>query len=208
MAKLTVNNQPIEYRLPGDTPLLFALREASNLTGTKYGCGNGDCGACMVAIEGEAIRSCLVTLDEVEGRYVTTIEALSRDRSHPVQQAFAAANVGQCGFCLPSLVISAAVLLDKNPDPSTSEIKAAIKTICRCGSYPRLADAIKRAGRVKRRVERLSAVPPPGISPEEAASQVPSMKPVGIDPPGSVEIGRDPAEGKDGDDKSADKDSD
>ena len=193
MPRLTVNDQPIEYRLPGNTPLLFALREASNLTGTKYGCGVGDCGACMVEIEGEAIRSCLVTLDEVEGRYVTTIEALSRDRSHPVQQAFAAANVGQCGFCIPSLVISAAVLLDKNSDPSDAEIKAAVKTLCRCGSYPRIADAIRRAGRVKRRVERLSAVPPPGISPEEAASQVPAMKPVEIDPPGSVQIGGGPA---------------
>lgn len=191
MAKLTVNNQPIEYRLPGDTPLLFALREASNLTGTKYGCGVGDCGACIVAIEGEAIRACLVTLDEVEGRYVTTIEALSRDRSHPVQQAFAAANVGQCGFCLPALVMSAAVLLDKDPDPSGDAIDAAIKTLCRCGSYPRIADAVRRAGRVKRRVERISAVPPPGISPEEAASQVPALRPVGTEQPGSVEIGGD-----------------
>lgn len=84
MTKFTVNSRPVQYRLPPETPLLWALREASNLTGTKYGCGNGDCGACMVIIDGEAIRSCLVTLEEVEGRFVTTIEALSRDRSHPI----------------------------------------------------------------------------------------------------------------------------
>ena len=176
MTKFTVNERPIEYKLDPQTPLLWALRDASNLTGTKFGCGTGDCGSCMVDIDGEAIRSCLVTITEAEGRFVTTIEGLSRDRSHPVQQAFVASGAVQCGFCTPGLIMAASVLLKKNSNPTDAEIDAAITNICRCGVYPRLRDAIKQAGRVMRREEILSAAPPPGITPEDAAKAVPALK--------------------------------
>ena len=134
MTKFTVNDRPVWYRMDPETPLLWALRDASNLTGTKYGCGTGDCGACMVEVDGEAIRSCLVTIGEMEGRFVTTIEALSRDRSHPVQQAWAAENVPQCGFCQSGMIMAAAVLLKKNSNPSKAAIDEAITNICRCGT--------------------------------------------------------------------------
>jgi isoquinoline 1-oxidoreductase subunit alpha len=175
MTKLTVNERPIEYKMDPQTPLLWALRDASNLTGTKFGCGTGDCGSCVVDIDGEAIRSCLVTINEAEGRFVTTIEGLSRDRSHPVQQAFVASGAVQCGFCTPGIIMAASVLLKKNSNPTDTEIDAAITNICRCGVYPRLRDAIKQAGRVMRREEIISAAPPPGISPEDAAKAVPAL---------------------------------
>ncbi len=176
MPKLTVNGRPVEFKLDNQTPLLWALRDAANLTGTKYGCGVGDCGACMVLIDGEALRSCLVTLAEVEGRSVTTIEGLSADRSHPVQQALVAEQAIQCGFCTPGIAISAAALLARNADPTPEDIAAAVPNLCRCGVYPRLVRAIQRAGRVARRVEMISAAPAPGITPEDAARAVPAMK--------------------------------
>ncbi|RZM02400.1 MAG: 2Fe-2S iron-sulfur cluster binding domain-containing protein, partial [Sphingomonas sp.] len=101
MTRFTVNNQPVEYRLDPATPLLWALRDASNLTGTKYGCGTGHCGACTVDIDGTARRSCQIAIGSIEGSFVTTIEGLSRERNHPVQLAFIANNVSQCGFCIP-----------------------------------------------------------------------------------------------------------
>lgn len=177
MTKFTVNDRPVEYRMDPDTPLLWALRDASNLTGTKYGCGTGDCGACIVEIDGEAIRSCLVTIAEIEGRFVTTIEALSRDRSHPVQQAFAAEGAVQCGFCTSGMIMAAATLLKKNANPSDAQIDEALTGICRCGVYPRLRRAIRRAGRVARGADVLSAAPPPGIDPAEAAKRVPALAP-------------------------------
>lgn len=176
MPRLIVNNRPVEFKLDSQTPLLWALRDAANLTGTKYGCGNGDCGACMVLIDGEALRSCLVTLAEVEGRSVTTIEGLSADRSHPVQQALVAEQAIQCGFCTPGITIAAAALLARNADPTAEDIAAAVPNLCRCGVYPRLVRAIQRAGRVARRVETISAAPAPGITPEDAARVVPAMK--------------------------------
>jgi isoquinoline 1-oxidoreductase alpha subunit len=175
MTKFTVNDRPVQYKMDPQTPLLWALRDASNLTGTKYGCGMGDCGACMVEIDGEAIRSCLVTIAEAEGRFVTTIEGLSLDRSHPLQQAFVASNVPQCGFCISGVIMAASVLLKKNSNPSDAEIDAAITNLCRCGIYPRLRGAIKRAGRVMRGEERIAAAPPPGITPEDAARAVPAL---------------------------------
>jgi aerobic-type carbon monoxide dehydrogenase small subunit (CoxS/CutS family) len=174
--RLTVNNRPVEFKLDTQTPLLWALRDAANLTGTKYGCGNGDCGACMVLIDGEALRSCLVTLAEVEGRSVTTIEGLSADRSHPVQQALVAEQAIQCGFCTPGIAIAAAALLARNADPTAEDIAAAVPNLCRCGVYPRLVRAIQRAGRVARRIETISAAPAPGITPEDAARAVPAIK--------------------------------
>ena len=175
MTALTVNDRPLAFDMDPQTPLLWALRDAANLTGTKYGCGVGDCGACMVMVDGEALRSCLITLAEAEGRYVTTIEGLSRDRSHPVQQALVAEQAIQCGFCTPGIAMAAAALIAKNPDPSEEEIKAAIPNLCRCGVYPRLVRAVQRAGRVARRVERISAAPAPGISAEDAAAKVPAL---------------------------------
>jgi len=174
--RLTVNGRPVEFKLDSQTPLLWALRDAANLTGTKYGCGAGDCGACMVLIDGEALRSCLVTLAEVEGRSVTTIEGLSPDRSHPVQQALVAEQAIQCGFCTPGIAMSAAALLARNADPTAEDIAAAVPNLCRCGVYPRLVRAVQRAGRVMRRIETISAAPAPGISPQDAAQAVPAIK--------------------------------
>jgi isoquinoline 1-oxidoreductase alpha subunit len=176
MPRLTVNQRPVEFRMDPQTPLLWALSDAANLTGTKYGCGNGDCGACMVLVDGEALRSCLITLAESEGRLVTTIEGLSNDRSHPVQQALVAEQAIQCGFCTPGIAISAAALLARTASPSEEEIKAAIPNLCRCGVYPRLVRAIQRAGRVMLRQETISAAPAPGIAPEDAARAVPAMR--------------------------------
>jgi isoquinoline 1-oxidoreductase alpha subunit len=175
MTKFTVNDRPVHYRMDPDTPLLWALRDASNLTGTKYGCGTGECGACVVEVDGEAIRSCLVTIKEMEGRFVTTIEGLSRDRSHPVQQAWAADNVPQCGFCQSGVIMSAAILIRKNPAPTDEDIDQAITTICRCGTYPRMRGAIQRAARAASGQETISAAPPPGIDPEDAAKAVPAL---------------------------------
>ncbi|MFM5953256.1 MAG: (2Fe-2S)-binding protein [Novosphingobium sp.] len=176
MSRLTVNGRPVEFKIDAQTPLLWALRDAANLTGTKYGCGAGDCGACMVLVDGEALRSCLITLAEAEGRSVTTIEGLSPDRSHPVQQALVAEQAVQCGFCTPGIAIAAAALLARNADPSLQDIAAAVPNLCRCGVYPRLVRAIQRAGRVMRRVETISAAPAPGITPEDAARAVPALK--------------------------------
>ena len=176
MPGMTVNDQPLFFDIDPETPLLWALRDAANLTGTKYGCGVGDCGACMVLIDGAALRSCLVTVAEAEGRFVTTIEGLSRDRSHPVQQAMVAEQAIQCGFCTPGIVIAAAALIARNTAPSEEEIKAAIPNLCRCGVYPRVVRAIERAGRVARRAERISAAPAPGIDLEDAARAVPAMR--------------------------------
>lgn len=176
MSKLTVNGRPVEFTMEDDTPLLWALRDAANLTGTKYGCGAGDCGACMVIVDGEALRSCLITIAEAEGRYVTTIEGLSRDRSHPVQQALVAEQAIQCGFCTPGIVMAAAALIARNPAPSEADVEQAITNLCRCGVYPRLVRAIQRAGRVSMRRETISAAPAPGISTEDAARAVPALK--------------------------------
>jgi isoquinoline 1-oxidoreductase subunit alpha len=176
---LTVNGRPVRFDMNPQTPLLWALRDAANLTGTKYGCGVGDCGACMVLIDGAALRSCLVTIAEAEGRIVTTIEGLSRDRSHPVQQALVAEQAIQCGFCTPGIAIAAAALLERNASPSDEEIKQAIPNLCRCGVYPRLLRAVRLAARVAARRERISAAPPPGIDPEDAAAAVPAMRATG-----------------------------
>jgi isoquinoline 1-oxidoreductase alpha subunit len=132
------------------TPLLWALRDGANLTGAKYGCGVGDCGACTVIVDGEATHSCRLSLAAAEGREVTTIEGLSRDGSHPVQQALVGTQAIQCGFCTPGIVMSAAALLARNTDPSEAEMKAAITNLCRCGVYPRLVAAIRQAGAAMR----------------------------------------------------------
>lgn len=182
MSRMTVNDRPVQFDLDPQTPLLYALREAMNLTGTKA-CGGGpDCGgACMVLVDGVALRSCAITLAEAEGRLITTIEGLSRDRSHPVQQAMVAQQAIQCGYCTPGIVMSAAALIQRNPSPSRDEIEAAIPNLCRCGVYPRLLRAVEQAGRVAQRRERISAAPAPGISAEDAAKAVPALRVPGAD---------------------------
>lgn len=146
MTKLTVNDRPVEYRMDPQTPLLWALRDASNLTGTKFGCGQGDCGACIVDVDGEALRSCLVTLAEAEGRFVTTIEKLSVDRSHPLQQAFVATGAVQCGFCTPGMIMAVAGLLKDNPKPTDEEIYHGLEgNLCRCTGYINIVKAVKKS---------------------------------------------------------------
>lgn len=182
MSRMTVNERPVEFDLDPRMPLLYALREAMNLTGTKACGGGAECGgACMVLVDGVALRSCAITLAEAEGRIITTIEGLSRDRAHPVQQAMVAQGAIQCGFCTPGMVISAAALIQRNPSPSREDIAAAIPNICRCGIYPRLIKALAQAGRVAQRQERISAAPAPGISPEDAAKAVPALRVVPSD---------------------------
>jgi isoquinoline 1-oxidoreductase alpha subunit len=150
MAKLTVNGEPIEYRLDPQTPLLWALRDASNLTGTKYGCDSRDCGACTVIVDGRAVTSCSVAIGTLEGAQVTTIEGLGG--SHAVQQAWIAEQVTMCGFCEPGFIMAIAALLQSSPDPSAEQV-ADLPNICRCGSYPRIRAAIARAS--------AAAAPPP-----------------------------------------------
>src|SRR3569832_849486 len=137
MAKLLVNGEPIEYRLDPRTPLLWALREASNLTGTKYGCDSRDCGACTVMVDGKAQTSCSVAIADLEGAEVTTIEGLSANGSHPVQQAWIAEQATMCGYCEPGFIMAIAALLQASPSPSDEQL-AALPTICRCGAYPRI----------------------------------------------------------------------
>lgn len=149
MAKMTVNGEPVDYQLDPETPLLWALREASNLTGTKYGCDSRDCGACTVIVDGQAVRSCGVALSELEGATVTTIEGLPGAGLHPVQQAWVAEQATMCGYCEPGFIMAIAALLRANPSPSDEQI-AAIPNICRCGSYPRILKVIQRAAEAGR----------------------------------------------------------
>ncbi|MDP9086835.1 MAG: (2Fe-2S)-binding protein [Pseudomonadota bacterium] len=145
MTSMTVNGEAIHYRLDPDTPLLWALRDASNLTGAKYGCDSRDCGACTVIIDDRAVFSCGVTIGSLEGAEVTTIEGLAQSRAHPVQQAWAVEQVSQCGFCDPGFIMAIAALLKVSARPSEDEI-SAIPNICRCGATPRIRKAIARAG--------------------------------------------------------------
>jgi isoquinoline 1-oxidoreductase alpha subunit len=130
----------------------------------------------MVDIDGRAVMSCQIAIKGVEGSFVTTLEGLSRDRSHPVQQALVAEGAIMCGFCTPGIVMAAAALLKANPKPSDADIDAAITNLCRCGTYPRVRRAIHRAGRVLLGLEKIAAAPPPGISPEDAARTVPALE--------------------------------
>ena len=142
---MTVNGEPIRYRLDPDTPLLWALRDASNLTGTKYGCDSGDCGACTVLVDGRATLSCTVGIASLEGADVVTIEGLSSGGSHPLQQAWADEQVTQCGACDPGFLMALAALLRANPRPVPADL-AALPNLCRCGAGPRILKAIARAG--------------------------------------------------------------
>ena len=147
MTRMTVNGEALHYKLDPQTPLLWALREASNLTGAKYGCDDGSCGACTVIIDGRAMPSCEVTIASLEGAEITTIEGLSADRAHPIQQAWAAEQVSQCGYCEPGFIMAIAALLKASPAPSAAEVDS-IPNICRCGAYVRIRKAIARAAQV------------------------------------------------------------
>ena len=177
MTRFTVNGEPVHYKMDPATPLLWALRDASNLTGTKYGCGVGQCGACTVHVDGLARRSCQVTIGAIEGSFVTTIEGLTADRSHPVQQAWVAQSVPQCGYCQSGMIMAAAALLAQIPDPSDAQIDQAITNLCRCGTYPRIRHAIRRAGAALRGGDAIAAAPPPRIDPADAAAAVPALSP-------------------------------
>jgi aerobic-type carbon monoxide dehydrogenase small subunit (CoxS/CutS family) len=143
MIAFTLNGQPRTVEIPPDTPLLWVIRDIIGLTGTKYGCGMGQCGACTVHLEGEAVRSCSTPISAVAGKSVTTIEGLSADGSHPVQKAWAAVDVPQCGYCQSGQIMAATALLTKNPRASDEEIDRAMAgNICRCGTYNRIREAI------------------------------------------------------------------
>ena len=146
MIKLTINQKPYSVDAPADMPLLWVLRDLLGLTGTKFGCGMAQCGACTVHLNGEAVRSCVTLVGRAEGQQVVTIEGLSNDRSHPLQKAWMEEDVPQCGYCQSGQIMSAVALIEKNPTPSDSDIEAAMSgNICRCGTYERIRKAIKRA---------------------------------------------------------------
>ena len=146
---LTVNGTTHEVDVDPDTPLLWVLREELDLTGTKYGCGIAACGACTVHVDGVAQRSCVFPIEGVGTSAITTIEGLSPDRSHPVQQAWLEIDVPQCGYCQPGQIMAAAALLEDEPDPTDDFIKTAMTNLCRCGTYPRILQAVKRAAAIK-----------------------------------------------------------
>ena len=145
MITLTVNGTQHQIDLEPDTPLLWALRDAVGLTGTKFGCGIAQCGACTVHIGGQAMRSCSVPIGVLNGASITTIEGLSPDGKHPVQQAWLAEDVPQCGYCQSGQIMATAAFLKQNPNPTDADIDANITNICRCGTYERLRRAIHRA---------------------------------------------------------------
>ncbi len=146
MPTITVNDQRVEVDADADTPLLWVLRDHLGMTGTKFGCGMALCGACTVHLDGVATRSCVLPLGAVAGRSVTTIEGLSKDRSHAVQKAWLEIDVPQCGYCQSGQIMSAVALLRTNARPADADIDAAMSgNICRCGTYPRIRKAIHRA---------------------------------------------------------------
>ena len=146
MVKVTVNGKARQYDGDPDMPLLWYLRDELGLTGTKYGCGVALCGACTVHVDGQATRACVTTISDVDGRTVITIEGLDRDGNHPVQRAWRALNVPQCGYCQAGQIMQAAALLATTKNPSETEINDAMSgNICRCGCYQRITAAIKAA---------------------------------------------------------------
>ena len=147
--ELTINGTRRTVETEGDTPLLWVLRDTLGLTGTKYGCGEGVCGACTIHEDGRAVRACLIPIEDARGRRFTTIEGLAGGRElHPVQRAWLDQDVAQCGFCQPGMIMTAAALLRENPDASDAEIDEAMSSsVCRCGTYTRMRAAIRQAAR-------------------------------------------------------------
>ena len=149
--KLRVNGTDHQVSAPADMPLLWVLRDLLGLTGTKYGCGIGQCGACLVHVDGKPRRSCMTDAGSAEGKSVTTIEGLSVDGSHPVQRAWAELDVVQCGYCQSGQIMAAAALLAEKSQPSDADIDAALgRQLCRCGTYQRVRAAVHRAGELGR----------------------------------------------------------
>ena len=150
MTDITINGIPRRPAGEGDTPLLWYLRDELGLTGTRFGCGAGLCGCCTVHVDGKAVRSCLKRIEDLDGSNVTTIEQLSANGLHPLQQAWIDLEVPQCGYCQSGQIMQAAALLSENPDPSDADIDAAMSgNICRCGTYPRIRQAIKRVAKMQ-----------------------------------------------------------
>jgi isoquinoline 1-oxidoreductase alpha subunit len=149
--RLSVNGKAIELEIDPTTPVLWVLREQLGLTGTKFGCGLALCGACTVHVDGNAVRSCVMPVSAVASKHVTTVEGLSRDRSHPVQRAWLQVQVPQCGYCQPGQMMSAAALLAVNTNPSDADIDEAMAgNLCRCGTYARVRRAIHLASEIAR----------------------------------------------------------
>ena len=145
-----LNGQPVSVDVPGDTPLLWAIRDELGLTGTKFGCGIGQCGACTVHINGRATRSCITPVAAIEDASITTIEGLTPDASHPVQRAWLELDTPQCGYCQSGMIMAAVALLDQNPEPTDADIDRAMTNICRCGTLPRVRAGIHRAAEIAR----------------------------------------------------------
>lgn len=145
MISVQVNGKTHDVDVEPEMPLLWVLRDVLGLTGTKYGCGIAFCGACTVQVDGEAVRSCVMPVAAVAGKSVTTIEALGGDSLHPLQQAWIEAQAPQCGYCQPGFLMAAAALLARNPSPSDQEINDVLSNICRCGTYPRIREALRMA---------------------------------------------------------------
>ena len=145
MITLNVNGKRHVLDIEDDAPLLWVIREELGLTGTKFGCGIAQCGACTVHVDGEATRSCVTQVKSVEGQQILTIEALSPDSRHPVQLAWAVEDVPQCGYCQSGQIMAAAALLKAKPAPTDADIDSAMTNLCRCGTYPRIRKAIHRA---------------------------------------------------------------
>jgi len=151
MIAFTLNGKPVQVDVPGRMPLLWVLRDTLGVTGTKFGCGAGLCGACTVHVDGQATRSCLTDVGDVEGKAVTTIEGLGKGKLHVLQESWLAEDVAQCGYCQPGQIMSAAALLATKPHPTDAEIDDALSgNLCRCGTYPRIRAAVRRAAGVAR----------------------------------------------------------
>lgn len=148
MITISVNGQPHQLDIEPETPLLWVLRDELGMTGTKFGCGIAQCGACTVHVDGQAVRSCMTQVGSVKGE-ITTIEGLASDLKHPVQQAWLAEDVPQCGYCQSGQIMAAAAFLKKFPKPTDADIDANLTNICRCGTYPRVRKAILRAAGLK-----------------------------------------------------------
>ena len=146
MPELTINGRAVTVEAPGDTPLLWYLRDELGLTGTKFACGVAACGACTIHLDGDAVRSCVTTISDANGKSITTIEGLDPEGNHPLQKAWRALNVPQCGYCQAGQIMQAASLLKSNPHPSTDEIREAMSgNLCRCGCYQRIEAAVRLA---------------------------------------------------------------
>ena len=148
MTELKINGKSHLVDIESDTPLLWAIRDTVGLTGTKYGCGIEQCGACTVLIGKRSVRSCGIAVGEVVGKNITTIEGLSPDSSHPVQKAWITEQVPQCGYCQSGQILAAVSLLQRKPNPTDKDIDRSMLNLCRCGTYPRIKKAIRRAGKM------------------------------------------------------------